>query len=107
MKNIKKGGLGSDMGSLLERKENTIKTCANPEEIDIILIEDIYNKIKKQPRISFWDLESKTLLNYLKETQPKFSISKEISNILHEHFQKNHPEIWAKIKETKNNPTTS
>lgn len=69
-----------------------------PEIINSTLIEDIYYATKSQPRISFWDLKSKILLNYLKETQPKFSISKEISNILQEHFKKNNPEIWEEIE---------
>lgn len=98
MKKIKKGGLGNDMGKLLERKEKQEQSQKNPTSIDKVLVENIYNNIQAQPRISFWDVESKIILNYLKETEPKFSISKKISTILQEHFQKEYPEIWAEIE---------
>ena len=58
MKNIKKGGLGNDMGFLLERKEKKNKVVINDHQrVDGYIIEDIYNDIKEQPRISFWDLD--------------------------------------------------
>jgi hypothetical protein len=98
MKKIKKGGLGNDMGKLLERKEKQEQSQTKPTSIDKMLVENIYNNIQAQPRISFWDVESKIILNYLKETEPKFSISKKISTILQEHFQKEYPEIWAEIE---------
>ncbi len=101
MNDNKKGGLGNDMGSLLERREQKNKRVTSNEEVKSVLLEEIYDNINKQPRISFWDVESKILLNYLKETKPKFSISKEISNILHEHFKNKYPEIWNEILQIK------
>ena len=96
-----KGGLGADMGSMLERREKKqSKELENvPKKVNVLLIEELHAKIKGQPRISFWDLESKIILNYLKETRPKFSISKEISKVLHEYLKKEYPEIWAEVKE--------
>ena len=96
-----KGGLGADMGSMLERREKkkSGKLENAPEKVNALLIEERHEKIKSQPRISFWDLESKIILNYLKETKPKFSISKEISMVLHEYLEKEYPEIWAEVKE--------
>jgi hypothetical protein len=98
MDKTKRYGLGNDLGLLLERRERKNQNNGVSEPLNRVLIEDIYYATKRQPRISFWDLKSKTLLNYLKETQPKFSISKEISNILQEHFKKSHPEIWKEIE---------
>jgi len=106
MKKNQKGGLGNDMGSLLERKEKqaqkqtTTSTVSN--NYDSKMVETLYNNARNQPRISFWDLESKIILNYLKETEPKFSISHKISTILQEHFQKEYPELWSEIKGLKN-----
>ena len=101
MKN-KNGGLGADMGSMLARREkkqqSNESTDATPD-VDANLIEEIHNKVKDQPRISFWDLDSKVALNYLKETKPKFSISKEISIALQAHLEKEYPEIWSEVKE--------
>ena len=96
-----KGGLGSDMGSMLERREKkqSQELKSTPEKVNVVLVEELYEKIKDQPRISFWDLESKIVLNYLRETKPKFSISKEISTILQEYLEKEYPEIWAEVKE--------
>lgn len=101
---MSKGGLGSDMGSMLERREkkNTKGSIKVHENVDLPLIEELHDKIKGQPRISFWDLESKVVLNYLKETKPKFSISKEISKVLQEYLEKEYPEIWAEVKEITN-----
>jgi len=101
MKNTKKGGLGNDMGKLLERKEKQAKTPKKQTDVDTELVENIFNKVHSQPRISFWDVESKVILNYLKETEPKFSISKKISTILKEHFQEQYPELWSEIKDLK------
>lgn len=96
-----KGGLGADMGSMLARREKkqSQESKSTPEKVNSLLIEELHDKIKGQPRISFWDLESKIVLNYLKETKPKFSISKEISTVLHEYLKKKYPEIWAEVKE--------
>ncbi|MGB9978234.1 hypothetical protein [Methanobacterium sp.] len=98
---MNKGGLGADMGSMLERREKKQyqKVESTPEKVNVLLIEELHAKIKDQPRISFWDLESKIVLNYLKETKPKFSISKEISKVLQEYLEKEYPEIWAEVKE--------
>ena len=101
MKKIKTGGLGHDMGKLLERKEKQVTTQTKSNSIDTVLVETIYNKVQAQPRISFWDVESKIILNYLRETEPKFSISKKISTILQEHFQDQYPEIWTEIENLK------
>lgn len=110
MKKKQTGGLGNDMGKLLERKEKqakaqsktseTVKTKQAPttKGLDSALIEDLYNNSKDQPRISFWDLESKVILGYLRETEPKFSISRKISTILHEHFEKEYPELWSEFE---------
>lgn len=97
---MNKGGLGSDMGSMLERREKkkSKELKVTPEKVNVLLIEELHSKIKNQPRISFWDLESKIVLNYLKETKPKFSISKEISKVLQEYLEKEYPEIWAEVK---------
>jgi len=97
MKKIKKGGLGNDIGQLLERKEKHVQSQTQPTEIDTALVENIYNEVQNQPRISFWDVESKIILNYLRETEPKFSISKKISTVLHEHLQDQYPELWCEI----------
>ena len=104
---MSKGGLGSDMGSMLERREKQSKELDNvPEKVNVLLIEELHDKIKNQPRISFWDLESKIVLNYLKETKPKFSISKEISTVLRGYLEKEYPEIWAEVKELMSNWVT-
>lgn len=103
------GGLGNDMGKLLERKEKQAKkqiatsaaSAKSTSDDDSVLIETIFNKVKDQPRISFWDLESKIILNYLRETEPKFSISNKISTILQDHFEKEYPELWSEIKDLK------
>lgn len=97
----KNGGLGADMGSMLARREKKHSNESNDiaQEVDPDLIEEIHNKVKDQPRISFWDLESKVVLNYLKETKPKFSISKEISIALQAHIEKEYPDIWSEVKE--------
>ena len=101
---MNKGGLGSDMGSMLERREKkkSQKSEFASEKINAILLEELHDKIKNQPRISFWDLESKIVLNYLKETKPKFSISKEISKVLQEYLEKEYPEIWREVKQLRN-----
>ncbi|MEL7669610.1 hypothetical protein [Methanobacterium sp.] len=101
---MNKGGLGSDMGSMLERREKkkSQKSEFASEKINAILLEELHDKIKNQPRISFWDPESKIVLNYLKETKPKFSISKEISKVLQEYLEKEYPEIWREVKELRN-----
>ena len=98
---MNKGGLGADMGSMLERREKkqSKESKSAPEKVNALLIEELHAKIKDQPRISFWDLESKIALNYLKETKPKFSISKEISTVLQEYLKKEYPEIWAEVRE--------
>ena len=97
---MNKGGLGSDMGSMLERREKKQSKEIElvSEKVNVMLIEELHDKIKNQPRISFWDPESKIVLNYLKETKPKFSISKEISKVLQEYLEKEYPEIWAEVK---------
>ena len=96
---MNKGGLGSDMGSMLERREKKkSKELITHEKVNALLIEELHAKIKDQPRISFWDPESKIVLSYLKETKPKFSISKEISKVLQEYLEKEYPEIWAEVK---------
>jgi len=110
MKKKQTGGLGNDMGKLLERKEKQTKAQSQTnetaktkqasvtKELDSTLIEDLYNSSKSQPRISFWDLESKVILGYLRETEPKFSISRKISTILHEHFEKEYPELCSEFE---------
>lgn len=115
MKKKQTGGLGNDMGKLLERKEKQAKTQSKTNEtvqnkpvsttkdLDSALIEDLYNTSKGQPRISFWDLESKVILGYLRETEPKFSISRKISTILHEHFEREYPELWAEFENLREN----
>jgi hypothetical protein len=113
MKKKQSGGLGNDMGKLLERKEKQAKTQSETNEtttqkqapikhvLDPSLIESLFNNAKDQPRISFWDLESKVILGYLRETEPKFSISGKISTILHEYFQKEYPELWSEVEDLK------
>lgn len=98
---MNRGGLGSDMGSMLERREKkqSKELKSAPKKVNVLLIEELHTKIKDQPRISFWDPESKIVLNYLKETKPKFSISKEISKVLQDYLEKEYPEIWAEVKE--------
>ncbi len=98
---MSKGGLGSDMGSMLERREKkkSHRSESAAEKVNAVLLVELHAKIKNQPRISFWDPESKIILNYLKETKPKFSISKEISKVLQEYLKKEYPEIWAEVKE--------
>jgi hypothetical protein len=110
MKKKQTGGLGNDMGKLLERKEKQAKTqsqtneaaktkqASRTKDLDSDLIEVLYNSSKNQPRISFWDLESKVILGYLRETEPKFSISRKISTILHEHFEKEYPELCSEFE---------
>ena len=101
---MNKGGLGSDMGSMLERREKkqSKKLESTSPKVNAVLLEELHDKIKNQPRISFWDLESKIVLSYLKETKPKFSISKEISKVLQEYLEKEYPEIWAEVKGLRN-----
>ena len=110
MKKMQTGGLGNDMGKLLERKEKKAKTQAPVKEtkptkqvsanqgLDSDLIENLHGTAKNQPRISFWDLESKVILSYLRETEPKFSISRKISTVLHEYFQREYPELWSEVE---------
>lgn len=113
MKKIQTGGLGNDMGKLLERKEKQAKTQAKTSKtteskqapkknsLDSVLIENLHSTAKNQPRISFWDLESKVILSYLRETEPKFSISGKISTVLHEYFKKEYPELWSEVENLK------
>lgn len=110
MKKMQTGGLGNDMGKLLERKEKQAKTQGQTKEtesnkqvsavkgLDSDLIETLHSTAKTQPRISFWDLESKVILSYLRETEPKFSISGKISSVLHDYFQKEYPELWSEVE---------
>ena len=54
---MNKGGLGADMGSMLERREKkqSNESKSTPEKVNALLIEELHAKIKDQPRISFWD----------------------------------------------------
>nr|WP_319372980.1 hypothetical protein [uncultured Methanobacterium sp.] len=98
----KKGGLGSDMGSMFEKHEiNGAKSeyIEKTEKVNVMRLEELYEKNMKQPRISFWDLASKIVLDYISETTPQFSRSKEISNVLHEYLEREYPELWDEVKQ--------
>lgn len=71
------------------KTENNNRYVLSDEEI-----QEIKDKIEKNPRISLWSVKSAACLRYLKKTTPEFSISNEASLILEEAIAEKYPEIW-------------
>lgn len=53
---------------------------------------------KKQPRIAFYSPFSSVLLNYLKNTRPRFSISEEVASIMEAELSRRYPLLSSYIK---------
>ncbi|MCS7109705.1 MAG: hypothetical protein NZ903_02835 [Candidatus Micrarchaeota archaeon] len=53
---------------------------------------------RKQPRIAFYSPFSAVLLNYLKNTKPRFSISEEVASIIEAELSRRYPLLASYIK---------
>jgi hypothetical protein len=53
---------------------------------------------KRQPRITFYSPSAALVLNYLKNTRPRFSISDEVAGIVESELAKRYPELMASIR---------
>jgi len=53
---------------------------------------------KRQPRITFYSPPAALVLNYLKNTRPRFSISDEVAGIVESELAKRYPELMASIR---------
>ena len=84
----------------IEKSENKsiIKKSQNPPQasskINYEIIEEINQKVKKNPRITLWSPRSAAVLRYLRKTSPEFSISKEASLLIDNAIKFKYSEIW-------------
>lgn len=53
---------------------------------------------RKQPRVAFYSPFSSVLLNYLKNTRPRFSISEEAASIIEAELSRRYPLLSSYIK---------
>lgn len=53
---------------------------------------------KKQPRVAFYSPYSSVILNYLKNTRPRFSISEEVASIIEAELSRRYPVLAAYVK---------
>jgi hypothetical protein len=53
---------------------------------------------KRQPRITFYSPASSVILNYLKNTRPRFSISDEVAGIVESELARKYPELISFVK---------
>jgi hypothetical protein len=53
---------------------------------------------KKQPRVAFYSPSSSIILNYLKNTRPRFSISEEVASIVEAELNRRYPLLSSYIK---------
>lgn len=65
------------------------------------ILEKVAEETSKNPRLSVWSLDGFTVLKYLRETIPKFSISEEAKNILDDGVKNKYPELWKELKKLK------
>ena len=69
-----------EVGSLLSEKEEK-------------LIDEVIETVEKNPRITLWS--AKSVLRYLRKTEPEFSISSEASDLIDAAIAEKYPEIWT------------
>lgn len=53
---------------------------------------------RRQPRVAFYSPFSSVLLNYLKNTRPRFSISEEVASIIEAELNRRYPILASYIK---------
>jgi len=53
---------------------------------------------RKQPRVAFYSPFSSIILNYLKNTRPRFSISEEVASIVEAELNRRYPLLSSYIK---------
>ncbi len=53
---------------------------------------------RKQPRVAFYSPYSSVILNYLKNTRPRFSISEEVASIIEAELSRRYPVVAAYVK---------
>ena len=84
----------------IEKSENKFipkKSQNPPQELSNInheIIEEINQKVKKNPRITLWSPRSAAVLRYLRKTSPEFSISKEASLLIDNLIKVKYQDIW-------------
>jgi len=90
-----------------ERKEKNRRTKTREKEkmsnkaasmIDKKIMALSIEQGKKQPRVAFYSPFSSILLNYLKNTRPRYSISEEVASIIEGELNRRYPVLSSYIK---------
>jgi pantothenate kinase type III len=93
---IKSKKKGSEALSKEELSDNTLSL----KSIDIkVLQEAIEATTSKRRMIGVWDPEIAAVMQYLKSTKPRYSISESAANWIKEGLERDHPELIKKVRE--------
>jgi len=70
------------------------------KEIDLKLLDEaIAAATSKRRMIGVWDPEIAAVMQYLRATKPRYSISKSAAKWIKEGLERDHPEIIKKVRE--------
>jgi hypothetical protein len=74
------------------------KTIVSDSLVDDAIVEGSVQIAMKDARFTAWSVPGKALLNYLSETTPRFSQSKEVAFHLKRGLKAKYPKLWKSIK---------
>ncbi len=81
--------------------DNTLSDEAlSLNELDLKLLDEaIATANSKRRMIGVWDPEIAAVMQYLRSTKPRYSISKNAANWIREGLERDHPELIKKVRE--------
>lgn len=84
-------------------KKSVVREREQPSERTAIIIDKkamalSLDQGRRQPRVAFYSPFSSVLLNYLKNTRPRFSISEEVASIIEAELNRRYPILASYIK---------
>ncbi len=91
-------GRGSRAGSVGVEGEAAVRGKRQKFAIDRKALVLAAQTAKRQPRITFYSPTSSVILNYLKNTRPRFSISDEVAGIVESELARKYPELISFVR---------
>jgi hypothetical protein len=87
MKNKKKG-----------ENEKIERDLDKPSTINYTILNKTIQSAKKDSRFAAWSTPGKAVLDYLANTTPKFSLSKNVALHLERGLKKEYPDLWDEVQ---------
>jgi len=80
----------------VERGENVE---SKPTGINLMVLRQAHDEVRKNPVVGVWSKKAKTLLRYLVLTVPAFKESTQAGKLLETALRDKYPDLWTAIEE--------